>query len=203
MAMRRFRCSGIFLAEGERMGIKGIALVGTALVLVASFGGAGEAQEKTLYVAAYGGSFEQTLRKEVFPPFEQKYGAKVEYVAGNSTDNLARLQAQKGNQQIDVAILDDGPMYQAVALGFCAPLAKAPVYDTLYDLAKVPSGKAVMIGMNRTSIIYNHKKFDENKWSPAATWNYLKDAKFKTKLVMPPLHNTYGLHALVAFAKLG
>src|SRR6266478_7190195 len=91
------------------------------------------AQQKTLYVAGYGGSFEKTIRDDVIPAFEQANGVKIEYVAGNSTDNLARLQAQKGNQQIDVAILDDGPMYQAVALGFCAPLAKAPVYDTLYD----------------------------------------------------------------------
>jgi putative spermidine/putrescine transport system substrate-binding protein len=189
------------------MGIEGsaprMALAGTALMLAALLGGAADAQDKTLYVAAYGGSFEQTLRKEVFPPFEQKYGLKVEYVAGNSTDNLARLQAQKGNQQIDVAILDDGPMYQAVALGFCAPLAKAPVYDALYDLAKVPSGKAVMIGMNGTGIIYNKKIFDENKWPAPSSWNDLKDPKFKKKLVIPPLNNTYGLHALVEFAKLG
>src|SRR5882757_3300824 len=161
------------------------------------------AQQKTLYVAGYGGSFEKTIRDDVIPAFEQANGVKIEYVAGNSTDNLARLQAQKGNQQIDVAILDDGPMYQAVALGFCAPLAKAPVYDALYDLAKVPSGKAVMIGMNGTGIIYNKKIFDENKWPAPASWNDLKDAKFKKKLVIPPLNNSYGLHALVEFAKLG
>ncbi len=96
----------------------------------------------------------------------------VEYVAGNSTDNLARLQAQKGNQQIDGAILDDGP-------------------------------KAVMIGMNGTGIMYNKKVFHENKWSAPTSWNDLKDPKFKKKLVIPPLNNTYGLHALVEFAKLG
>src|SRR5437868_4256323 len=77
----------------------------------------GHAQTKTLYVAAYGGSFEQTMRKDIIPPFEKTYGVTVEYVAGNSTDTLAKLQAQKGNQQIDVAIVDDGPMYQAVTLG--------------------------------------------------------------------------------------
>ena len=182
------------------MGIAKLATIGAALLAV---GGEAAAQQKTLYVAAYGGSFEQTMRKEVFPAFEQKYGAKVEYVAGNSTDNLAKLQAQKGNQQIDVAILDDGPMYQAVALGFCAPLAKAAVYDELYDLARIPSGKAVMIGVNGTGIMYNKKAFDENKWPAPASWNDLKDPKFKKKLVIPPLNNTYGLHALVAFAKLG
>src|ERR671919_861704 len=77
------------------------------------------AQSKTLTVAAYGGSWEQTLRKEMIPAFEQKHGVKVEYVAGNSTDTLAKLQAQKANQVIDVAIVDDGPMYQAIQLGFC------------------------------------------------------------------------------------
>ena len=60
------------------------------------------------------------LRKDVFPAFEQKHGVKIEYVAGNSTDTLAKLQAQKANQVIDVAIVDDGPMYQAIQLGFCA-----------------------------------------------------------------------------------
>ena len=90
------------------------------------------AQQKTLNVAGYGGSWEQTLRKEVIPAFEQKHGVKVEYVAGNSTDTLAKLQAQKGNQVIDVAIVDDGPMYQAIQLGFCGKiegLAKAELYD--------------------------------------------------------------------------
>ena len=58
----------------------------------------------------------------MFPAFEQKHGVKIEYVAGNSTDTLAKLQAQKGNQVIDVAIVDDGPMYQAIQLGFCGKI---------------------------------------------------------------------------------
>ena len=52
------------------------------------------AQQKTLYVAGYGGSFEKTIRDEVIPAFEKENGVKVEYVAGNSTDTLAKLQAQ-------------------------------------------------------------------------------------------------------------
>src|ERR1700704_2304434 len=92
------------------------------------------AQQKTLTVAAYGGSWEQTLRKFVIPDFEAKHGVKVEYVAGNSTDTLAKLQAQKANQQIDVAIVDDGPMYQAIQLGFCGKLEGLPA--DLYDTAR-------------------------------------------------------------------
>ncbi|WP_431856079.1 ABC transporter substrate-binding protein [Azospirillum sp.] len=172
------------------------------MMTAAMWCGAAQAQQKTLYVAAYGGSFEQTMRKDVIPAFEQKHGVKVEYVAGNSTDNLAKLQAQKGNQQIDVVILDDGPMYQAVALGFCGDLAKAPVYDDLYDLAKIPSNKAVNFGAVGTGIVYNKKVFDENGWPAPTSWKDIEDPKFKKKLVVPPINNSYGLHALVMMARL-
>ena len=108
-----------------------------ALVAALALAGAvsAQAQQKTFYVAGYGGSFEQTMRKEIIPAFEKKHGVKVEYVAGNSTDTLAKLQAQKANQQIDVAIVDDGPMYQAIQLGFCAPIQGLPAAD-IYDSAK-------------------------------------------------------------------
>ena len=93
------------------------ALVG-AFALAAAPAGA----QTKLTVAAYGGSYEEMMRKEIIPAFEKKTGAKVEYVAGNSTDNIARMQAQRANQEIDVAIVDDGPMYPAVALGLCGDL---------------------------------------------------------------------------------
>ena len=142
------------------------------------------------------------MRKDIIPPFEKKYGVKIEYVAGNSTDTLAKLQAQKGNQQIDVAIVDDGPMYQAVALGFCRDLAKAPIYDDIYDVMKFSSNKAVGLGMVGTGIMYAKKVFEDNKWPAPTSWEDLKDPKFAKKLVIPPLNNSYGLHALVMMAKL-
>jgi putative spermidine/putrescine transport system substrate-binding protein len=174
----------------------------TALVATTVLSGAMTARAATLYVAAYGGSFEDVMRKQVFPPFEKKYGVTVDYVAGNSTDNLAKLQAQKGSEQIDVAILDDGPMYQAVALGFCAPLAQAPIYHDLYDVAAFPSGKAVSIGVVGTGIMYNAKYFADHHWAAPSSWKDLEDPKYKKKLVIPPLNNSYGLHALVMEARV-
>ena len=51
------------------------AAIAAALIPSATF-----AQTKTVYVAAYGGSFEQTMRRDVIPPFEKKFGVKIEYV---------------------------------------------------------------------------------------------------------------------------
>jgi putative spermidine/putrescine transport system substrate-binding protein len=160
------------------------------------------AQQKTLTVAAYGGSWEQTLRKFVIPDFEAKHGVKVEYVAGNSTDTLAKLQAQKANQVIDVAIVDDGPMYQAIQLGFCAKI-EGLAKDELYDAAKFKDDKAVAVGQTGTGFMINTKVFKEKGWAIPTSWNDLKDPKFKQLLVIPPINNTYGLYTLMMYARIG
>src|SRR6266705_3570958 len=156
---------------------------------------AANAQEKVLYVAGYGGSFEQTIRKEVAPAFERKFGARIEYIAGNSTDTVAKLQAQRGNQQIDVAIVDDGPMYQAIALGFCAPIERLSA--DIVKSARYKDDRAVGIGLVATGFMYNTKYFAEKSWGAPASWNDLQDPKYRKLLVIPPLNNTYGLHTLV------
>ncbi len=159
------------------------------------------AEQQTLYLAGYGGSFEQTMREKVLPAFEKSHDVKVEFVAGNSTDNLARLVAQKGNQQIDVAILDDGPMYQAVALGFCRELKDVPLND-LVAVGHFPGDKAVGLGIVATGLMYNTHYFKDKNWPAPTSWNDLKDPKYKGLLVIPPLNNTYGLETLLMFAKL-
>jgi putative spermidine/putrescine transport system substrate-binding protein len=141
------------------------------------------------------------MRKEIIPAFEHKTGAKVEYVAGNSTDNIARMQAQRANPEIDVLIADDGPMYQAVALGLCTDL-KGIDFNALYPVANMKTGKSVTIGVVATGIVYNKKYFDDNKIPAPTSWNDLKDPKFKKKLVIPPMNNSYGLHAVVMYARL-
>jgi putative spermidine/putrescine transport system substrate-binding protein len=178
--------------------IRNALMAGAALLLCST---AAQAQQ-TFYVAGYGGSFEQTMRKEIFPAFEKKHGIKVEYVAGNSTDTLAKLQAQKANQQIDIAIVDDGPMYQAIQLGFCGKINSLPA-DDIYEAARFKDDKAVGIGLVATGYMYNTKYFAEKGWAPPSSWADLKDPKYKKLLVIPPINNTYGLHTLVMMAKLG
>src|SRR5689334_10831260 len=76
-----------------------------AAVLACGVAGTASAQ-KTLYLGAYGGSYETIFRDKVLPPFEQANGVKVAYVAGNSTDTLAKIQAQRAHPDLDVIIVD-------------------------------------------------------------------------------------------------
>ncbi|MCB1478056.1 MAG: ABC transporter substrate-binding protein [Tepidamorphaceae bacterium] len=164
--------------------------------------GTAQAQEKTIYLGGYGGSFETLLKEKILPPFEAETGAKIVYVPGNSTDTLAKLQAQKGAQELDVAILDDGPMFQAIDFGFCTKIEDAAIFDDVYDIARMNTDKAIGAGFVATGFAYNAEYFEKEGWDPPSSWNDLTDPKYAGKLVVPPITNTYGLHALWMMAKL-
>jgi len=174
-----------------------LRIIGLALAVTTS---ASVAAQQRLVVAGYGGSFEDILRTAVFAPFAAKHGVELDYIAGNSTNTVARLQAQRSNQQIDVAIIDDGPMYQAIALGFCTPIQNLPAAD-LYDAVRFPEDKAVGIGLFATGIMYNRQAFADKGWAAPTSWQDLKNPKYRGQLVIPPLNNGYGLHTVVHYAR--
>ncbi|NDW06939.1 ABC transporter substrate-binding protein [Jiella pacifica] len=178
---------------------KRILMLAAAGSLIASV--AAQAQTKTLTVGGYGGSFETLMKELIIPQFEKTHDVTIQFVAGNSTENLARLQAQKGNQELDVVILDDGPMYQADALGFCAPLAADVASEDIYDLAKI-GPNSIGVGFVATGFTYSTEWFKEKGWEPPSSWKDLEDPKFEQILSVPPISNTYGLHTLVMMARL-
>lgn len=155
-----------------------------------------------IYVGGSGGSNETLFKEKIIPAFEAKTGAKVVYVSGNSTDILAKLQAQKGKQEISVALIDDGPMYQAVGQGLCTKLDDAGAVKELYPNARMVGDKSVGIGFIATGLAYNKDVFAKNGWKAPTSWNDVTDAKYKGKVVIPPITNGYGLLTLVMMSKL-
>ncbi|MDP2699780.1 ABC transporter substrate-binding protein [Thalassospira sp.] len=174
-----------------------IIAAGTSLFAM----GAAQANDKVLTVGGYGGSFETLMKELIIPEFEAKHDVEIRFVSGNSTENLARLQAQKDNQELDVVILDDGPMYQADALGFCAPMQTAAVMDDVYDIAKL-GPNSIGFGFVATGFTYNADFFAEKGWNPPSSWMDLADEKYDQILTIPPISNTYGLHTLIMMARL-
>ncbi len=173
-----------------------------ALAVSLALSGQIRAETPTLYLGAYGGSTEKLMKEKIIPAFQAQNDVRIVYVPGNSTDTLAKLQAQKSAQELDVVFLDDGPMYQAVALGFCAPIADAPVLKDVYDIARLGTDKAIGLGFVVTGLAYNKDMFEKNGWAAPDSWENLTDRKFEGKLVVPPINNTYGLHALIMMARL-
>jgi putative spermidine/putrescine transport system substrate-binding protein len=160
------------------------------------------ASAETIVVAGYGASVEKAMREQLIPAFEQEQGVTVQYIAGNSTDNLAKLLAQRQNQQIDVAMIDDGPMLQAVAIGLCAPIEGYDASQFL-PVAAFPDSKASGMGIVAAGLMYNKKAFAEQGWPAPASWTDLEDPKFAGKVVLPPLNNGYGVLATIMLARIG
>lgn len=173
--------------------------IGVATLMLAT--GAGFAQT-TLYVGGPGGSIETTIKEKIIPTFEARTQTKVVYVPGNSTDILAKIQAQKGKQEMSLAIIDDGPMYQAVGQGLCATVETIGSIKELYSNAEMVGGKSVGIGFIATGLGYNKEIFAKNGWAAPTSWNDLADPKYKGKVVIPPITNGYGLLTLVMQARI-
>lgn len=172
-------------------------LAGSALVNYA------HAQDH-LVVAGYGGSSETLFRTQILAPFAAQHQVRIDYVAGPSASNLARLQAERDRPAIDLAILDDGPMQQAVTLGLCQPVATAPVLGDLYPIAtRYGEGKAVGIGVVATGLAYNTAAFAQHGWPVPTSWTDLANPLYRGHVLVPSIINTYGLQTLLALARQG
>lgn len=155
----------------------------------------------TLYVGSYGGSSEKLFKERIIPAFEAANKVKIVYVAGNSTDTLAKLQAQKDKQELDLVLLDDGPMQQAVQFGFCDKVKDAAIYKDLYPLARIDD-RSVAVGAVATGLAYNTEAFKKAGLPKPDSWEILTDKKFKQKIAVPPISNTYGLQTLIMYSKM-
>ena len=171
-----------------------------AMLAVMLLAPAAQAEDKTLTVGSYGGSYETIMKQQVIPPFEKSAGVQVQYVSGNSNETLAKIQAQKGREDLDVAIIDDGPMYQAKSLGLCARIKTGANYGDIYDLARM-GGDAVATGVVATGLAYDAKAFAAAGWPAPASWADLADTRFAGKVAIPGIDNTYGLVALLMYAR--
>ncbi|HEV2682726.1 MAG TPA: ABC transporter substrate-binding protein [Rhodanobacter sp.] len=178
----------------------------TAAVLLGSGGmpvTSAHAQDR-LVVAGYGGSSEAIFRAQILAPFAAQHHLQIDYVAGPSASNLARLQAERHQPAIDLAVLDDGPMQQAVTLGLCQPTAPAPVMHDLYDIAtRYGDGKAVGIGVVATGLAYNTAAFAQHRWPAPTSWTDLANPTYRGHVLVPSIINTYGLQTLLALARQG
>ena len=157
-----------------------------------------------LYIASYGGTFENALKQELSPVFEKNFNCRVNYVLGISTETLAKVRVQKDNPQIDVTFVDDGPAILGSSEGLWANLDPKIVTNLskVYDIALHPGNNGVDMGVTATGILYNTQIFKEKGFKPPTSWNDVLKPEFVQRFVMPPITNSYGLHTLIMFARI-
>ncbi|TDD47533.1 ABC transporter substrate-binding protein [Nonomuraea terrae] len=158
-----------------------------------------------LVVAGYGGSYQEAFEQAVLPDFEKSCGCEVTYIAGSSTDTVAKLKAQQAAPQIDVALIDDGPQAQAAQAGLLAELDPATVtrLAKVEKVARLPGDIGVGFALTATGIAYNDKWYADNGVPAPRKLSDLADPRLKGKVVFPSISNTYGVGALMLAAREG
>ena len=147
------------------MAIKKLMMASAALILSVT---AAKAEEKTLTISVYG--FAQDAFKEhLYEPFEEKCGCELVVETGNSVERLAKIEANKENPVIDLAVISMRDALSAARNGLTDKIdnSKLANFDKLYDIAKDPNGDGMSIGYTfyASSIAYRSDKVTINSWA--------------------------------------
>ncbi len=167
----------------------------SALALLA---GTAHAEEKTLTISVY--AFAQDEYKEiVYTPFEQKCGCKLVIETGNSVERLAKMETNKANPVVDMAVVSMADALQASRAGLIDKIntAKLANFNKLYDIAKDPNGDGMSVGYTfyATSIVYRTDKMKIDSWAD------LLKPEYASHVAFPNISTNQGPPALYMLGK--
>lgn len=167
----------------------------SALALLA---GTVHAEEKTLTISVY--AFAQDEYREiVYTPFEQKCGCKLVIETGNSVERLAKMETNKANPVVDMAVVSMADALQASRAGLIDKIdtAKLANFNKLYDIAKDPNGDGMSIGYTfyATSIVYRTDKMKIDSWAD------LLKPEYASHVAFPNISTNQGPPALYMLGK--
>ncbi|MDA9537153.1 hypothetical protein ACM41_13220 [Bradyrhizobium sp. CCBAU 21362] len=137
----------------------------------------------TLRVNGYGGLYDEALRKSVAVPLEEKFGLKVQFIAGTTQADLVKLIANKNSPPFDLFMADSSYMVE---------LLKAGVVDEI-KAADVPSIARILPGFREfgdygvpfsvASVVpvYNSKYITQ----PLTSYSDIARADLKGRVIIP------------------
>lgn len=168
----------------------------TALMLTM---GVAHAEDKALTISVY--AFAQDEFKEiVYAPFEAKCGCKLVVETGNSVERLAKMEANKANPVIDMAVISMADALAASRAGLIDKIdtAKLANFKKLYDVAKDPNGDGMSVGYTfyATSIIYRTDKIKKIE-----SWADLLKDDVVSHIAFPNVTTNQGPPALYMLGK--
>lgn len=143
-----------------------ILMAGASALAAAS--GAAQAQDRTLTISVYAFAQDE-FKKIVYDPFEKQCGCTLVVETGNSVERMSKMEANKADPVVDMAVLSAHDALAASRKGLLAPIdvSKLSNYDKLYDIAKDPLGDHMAVGYTfyATSIVYRTDKVKIESWA--------------------------------------
>ena len=159
--------------------MKHALLASAALLALMPF--SASAQEKTLTISVY--AFAQDdFKSIVYDPFQAKCGCKLVVETGNSVERLAKMEANKANPLVDMAVVSMADALSATRKGLIDKIdtSKLSNFAKLYDIAKDPNGDGMSVGYTfyATSIAYRSDKMKIDSWADLLKPEYVGHVAF-------------------------
>lgn len=137
-----------------------ISVIGMPLAAVA------QDKPKSITVAAYGGVWAESIRKNIVPCFEARTGVKVEIASGESADWLARINANPQHPPIHVVALSEADSFRANEAGLLDQIS----VERVPNLVDIPEAfytpwdsYSVAIHYSGLGVLYDKTKMDAPK----------------------------------------
>lgn len=160
--------------------------------------------EKELVFSSRGGSLGDIFKSDIVAPFEQKFGVKVTYVAGDSTPGYAKVVAEKANPQTDVFWSTAQTHAQGVQAGIFDKLDPkvATSLNDMYSWARYPDDFGAMFSVGAVAPEYNTQIYTERGIPKPASWNDLLSPAAKGHIVLMDLTTLQGLTSFLMINKI-
>jgi putative spermidine/putrescine transport system substrate-binding protein len=172
-----------------------LATLAASMLAGAAPGWAQSAKPDKIVIAAYGGIWAESVRKNFIPCFEQKTGVKVEVITGESADWLARIRANPTNPPIHVVALAEADSLRAAKEGLLeqATVQKLPNLADIPDQFHKPwNDYSVAQNIGAFGVMYNKSVIKD----PPATWREFIDnvaaGKYGKRVSLPSGTYTWG-----------
>jgi putative spermidine/putrescine transport system substrate-binding protein len=148
-----------------------------------------------LTVGIWGGLQERITREFCARPLEERYGVRINFVLGGTTDRRPRAYAERGRPSFDIVYLNIFESRQAVKDGVTqAPTDAVPNFANLYPAARI-GGYGV--AFNPVTIVYDRRKVA----APMTSWRDFWRDDLKGKVIWPTYPGAQGTAALLMSAK--
>ncbi|TMV82475.1 extracellular solute-binding protein [Thioclava sp. BHET1] len=173
-------------------------VLAAASALLALSTGIARADEPTLTISVYAFS-QDAYDRILYKPFEAQCRCHLVVETGNSAERLAKMEANKADPVVDMAVMSRADALDASNRGLTDVIdtAKLPNIAKLYDIAKDPNhdGKALGYTFYTTSIAYRSDKVT------VTSWKDLLSKKLAGHVAFPNITTTQGAPALYMLGK--
>ncbi len=154
--------------------------------------------DNELVVGSWGGVWDDTVQRAVIDPLVAETGADVNILPGSSTDQFAKLLANRDAPPFDVLYIDLDVALPGFSLNMFMPLAESgiPNLASAYSTALYGDGQAVAASFGGISIVYDSSRIDT-----IDSWGAFGDPA-NAGLYAVSTIDSWALYVLAAFAKL-